>query len=119
VNLLAWAGVRRDRERTRLLVFALAFAGAYAGGIVALELLFVLQGKSGFNLQGRYFLPASLGVCLLALGHGRRWAQALLLAYLLAFNLASFRLTATRYYEHGFADALEALPFAPGRPSGP
>jgi hypothetical protein len=88
--------------------YAVALLLAYAGLLILVQL--VLVTSIGPVLQGRYLLPASLAIPLVALAAGRRVAWALLV--LVAVGMAGgWHLSVLRYYADGWAGWVEALPF--------
>jgi hypothetical protein len=88
--------------------FAVLFWLAFAAGILLAA--FVNVPASGVRLQGRYFLPASIGMAMLLLAGGT-WRPALL-ALLLALNVALFQRSVERYYDGDWSRMLAAQPFA-------
>jgi Flp pilus assembly pilin Flp len=68
--------------------------------------------QAGFTLQGRYFLPAVLGLIAPVLWHRVTPARYALLAGLVAVNLLLAQRTVTRYYEEGWTGVCQALPFS-------
>jgi hypothetical protein len=87
----------------------LAFvAGTYAGA-------FFLHPGRGLNLQGRYLLPASIGLAMLVLPQRRAWRVGVV-AFLVVFNLALFQGTIDRYFDGDWGRAWRAQPFAASAP---
>ena len=74
----------------------------------AAELHYLRQ--AGYTFQGRYLLPAALGLGAVLL-HEVRAARIALLAGVLALNLVLVRETVHRYYVDGWRGAVHALPF--------
>ena len=66
--------------------------------------------RPGYTFQGRYLLPAALGLGAVLL-HEVRAARIALLAGVLALNLVLVRETVHRYYVDGWHGAVHALPF--------
>ena len=66
--------------------------------------------EAGYTFQGRYLLPAALGLGAVLL-HEVRAARIALLAGVLALNLVLVRETVHRYYGGGWHGAVHALPF--------
>ncbi len=66
--------------------------------------------EAGYTFQGRYLLPAALGLSAVLL-HEVRAARLALLAAVLALNLFLMRETVHRYYGGGWRGAVHALPF--------
>lgn len=62
------------------------------------------------RLQGRYFLPCSVGLAL-ALDHDRPGLRTSLFVWLAAMQVAFVGATVTRYYEDGWRGLFAALPF--------
>lgn len=89
--------------------YALAFAAIYSAGTFAVE--YRLLPVTGWVLQGRYFLPISLGFAMLLLAHEGRLVKWSLVIYLAVFNVAFMGQTVTRYYDGDWTRLWRALPF--------
>jgi hypothetical protein len=102
----------------RSLAFA-AFTGAvfvaFAATTLAGEYGYLTQ--AGYTLQGRYFLPALLGILAPVLSHRVPLARWALLAGLIAVHLLLAQRTVTRYYEDGWTGVRQALPFPAPAPA--
>ncbi len=70
-----------------------------------------LLPRYGWVLQGRYFLPVSLGLAMLMV-HRFTWARNAFLAYLVLFNVLLFAASVDRYYSGDWKLAWHALPFS-------
>ena len=105
--------VWRPRRPLTFAVFAAAVFLAYGGATLAGEYGFLSQ--AGFQLQGRYFLPAVIGLLAIALSHHVAPARYALLAGLIVVNLLLMQRTVTRYYADGWSGFSAALPFSHGR----
>jgi hypothetical protein len=66
--------------------------------------------EAGYTFQGRYLLPAAVGLGVILL-HRVRWVRVAMLAGVLVLNLALARETVRRYYIDGWRGAVHALPF--------
>jgi hypothetical protein len=94
----------------------LAFA-AFAGAVFVAFAMMTLAGEfayltqAGYTLQGRYFLPAVLGLIAPVLWHRVPPARYALLAGLIVVNLLLAQRTVTRYYEDDWTGVRQALPF--------
>ena len=111
---LAWVLLhRRSWLEHPLAWYAASFAVVFSLGSFALE--YRLLPITGWVLQGRYFLPVSLGFAMLA-AHDGRLAKWALVIFLVVFNAAFMRQTVVRYYDGDWARLWSALPFtaAPG-----
>jgi hypothetical protein len=82
---------------------------AYAGTLFAVEYLYLHE--AGYFLQGRYFLPASIGLAAPLLLHRGTIARAAFVSSVLALNVLLFAATAQRYYGGDWTVAWRALPF--------
>ncbi len=79
----------------------------FVGSTFVAELRYLRE--AGYTFQGRYLLPAALGLGAVLL-HEVRAARVVFLAALLALNLVLARETTRRYYG-GWRGAVHALPF--------
>lgn len=110
--IVAWCA--RDAWRAPLLsraaqtYWVICFI-AYAGTLFAIEYLYLHE--AGFFLQGRYFLPASIGLGAWLLMHRGTVARATLLSSVMALNVLLFGLTVQRYYAGDWNLVWRALPF--------
>ena len=102
--------VWRPRRPLTFAVFAAAVFLAFGGATLAGEYSFLSQ--AGFQLQGRYFLPAILGLLAIALSHRVAPARDALLAGVIVVKLLLMQRTVTRYYADGWTGFSEALPFS-------
>lgn len=89
--------------------YALTFAVIYSAGTFAVEYRFL--PVASWVLQGRYFLPVSLGFAMLLVAHEGRLAKWSLILYLVVFNVAFMGQTVTRYYDGDWVRLWHALPF--------
>jgi hypothetical protein len=118
--IVAWCA--RDAWRAPLLsraaqtYWAFCFI-AYAGTLFAIEYLYLHE--AGFFLQGRYFLPASIGLGAWLLMHRGTVARATLLSSVMALNLLLFGLTVQRYYAGDWNVVWRALPFVTSNAPSP
>lgn len=94
--------------RRRLDLFMPAVLCAYILTVVAGE--WVYLSRTGYNIQGRHFLPAAIGLSPLVC-HERRAASFALLAFLVLMQAAFIRETVMRYYGGDLATLVAALPF--------
>lgn len=111
---LAWVLLHRQKWLEQPLAwYAASFAVVFSLGTLALE--YRLLPITGWVLQGRYFLPVSLGFAMLA-AHDGRLAKWALILFLVVFNAAFMHQTVVRYYDGDWARLWSALPFtaAPG-----
>ena len=115
VNLacVAW----RPRRPLTFAVFAATVFLAFGGATLAGEYGFLSQ--AGFQLQGRYFLPAIVGLLALVLSHRVAPAHYGLLVAVIVVNLLLMQRTVTRYYEDGWTGFSAALPFSRAHPEPP
>jgi Predicted membrane protein (DUF2142) len=102
--------VWRPRRPLTFAVFGAAVFLAYVGATLAGEYGFLSQ--AGFQLQGRYFLPAIAGLLAIALSHHVAPARYALLAGVIVVNLLLMQRTVTRYYADGWSGVTAALPFS-------
>ncbi len=100
----------RPRRPLTFAVFAGAVFLAFGGATLAGEYGFL--GQAGFQLQGRYFLPAIVGLLAIALSHRVAPARYALVAGVVVVNLLLMQRTVTRYYADGWSGVREALPFS-------
>jgi hypothetical protein len=103
---VAW----RPRRPLTFAAFAAAVFVAFGGATLAGEYSFLSQ--AGLQLQGRYFLPAIVGLLAITLSHRVAPARYALLAGVLVVNLLLMQRTVTRYYADGWTGFSEALPFS-------
>jgi predicted membrane protein DUF2142 len=103
VACLIW----RPRRPAALAWYLGAIWVAFLGSTFAAELRYLHE--AGYTFQGRYLLPAALGLGAVLL-HEVRAARVAFLAALLALNLVLARETTRRYYG-GWKGAVHALPF--------
>ena len=102
--------VWRPRRPLTFAVFAAAVLLAFGTATLAGEYGFLSQ--AGFQLQGRYFLPAFIGLLAITLSHRVAPARYALLAGVIVVNLLLMQRTVTRYYADGWTGFREALPFS-------
>jgi hypothetical protein len=105
--------VWRPRRPLTFAAFAAAIFLAFGGATLAGEYGFLSQ--AGYQLQGRYFLPAIIGLAAIALSHRVALARYALLAAVIVVNLLLMQQTVTRYYADGWTGFREALPFSRGQ----
>ena len=107
---LAW-GLREAWRRPGLGRAAQCYFGvcfvAFAATMYAVEYLYLHEG--GYFIQGRYFLPASIGLAPL-LFHRSRAARLALVSSVLLLNAMLFAATVQRYYAGDWRVAWHALP---------
>ena len=103
VACLIW----RPRRPATLTWYLGAIWLAFLGSTFAAELRYLHD--AGYTFQGRYLLPAALGLGAVLL-HEVRAARIAFLAALLALNVVLARETTRRYYG-GWQGAVHALPF--------
>jgi hypothetical protein len=80
---------------------------AYAATMFAIEYLYMHE--AGYFIQGRYFLPASLGLAPLLLHRGR-FARGSMVSAVVTINVLLFIVSVQRYYAGDWALAWAALP---------
>jgi hypothetical protein len=80
----------------------------FVGSTFAAELRYLRE--AGYTFQGRYLLPAALGLGAVLL-HEVRAARIAMLAGVLALNLVLARESVQRYYAGSWRVAVHALPF--------
>jgi hypothetical protein len=95
--------------RRRLELFMPLLLGAFIAMVVVGE--WVYLARTGYNIQGRHFLPAAIGLSPLV-RHERRSVAFALLAFLVLMQAAFIRETVIRYYGGDLATLLAALPFS-------
>lgn len=108
VSLVCWY-VRPVEERFSLfvgLVFVLFVGGVCLGEYLSLR-------ETGYNLQGRHFLSAAIGLAPLV-SHRVRSVQWTVIGYLIALDGALFLKTISRYYGSDWHALWYALPFVSG-----
>jgi hypothetical protein len=107
-NILLCLHYSSEISKPRFAMYALLFAVIYSAGILAGEFLYL--DDAGYTVQGRYFIPVSLGfsVCLL---HPLVSFGYLLPLYLCFFNYVLMLATVDRYYAGDWSRVLLALPF--------
>lgn len=98
----------RPRRPTHLAWYLGTFWLLFLGSTFAAELHYLHD--AGYTFQGRYLLPAALGLGAVLL-HEVRSVRIALLAGVLVLNLVLARETARRYYGGGWRGAVHALPF--------
>ncbi len=98
----------REWVAIRFTWYSLLFSMVFAAGMFAVE--YLMLPRYGFVLQGRYFLPVSIGLAML-LVHRHAWARYAFLFYLAVFGVLFFRETVARYYDGDWGRAWRALPF--------
>jgi hypothetical protein len=103
----------RPRRPLTFAVFAAAVFLAFGGATLAGEYGFLSQ--AGFQFQGRYLLPAIIGLLAIVLSHRVAPARYALLAGVIVVNLLLMQRTVTRYYADGWTGFSEALPFSRAR----
>ncbi len=108
LHLVSLAGYWRRLEQRQYILFMLAFALLYCGGVLAGEFHFI--SKVGYTIQGRYFIPVALGFSFMTL-HPLRWLRSLSLLFLLLMNAVAIWETTVRYYGDNWELALTILPF--------
>jgi hypothetical protein len=104
VGCLIW----RPRRPARLAWYLGAVWILFALSTLVAEVRYLRD--AGYTFQGRYLLPAALGLGAVLL-HEVRAARIALLAGVLALNLVLVRETVRRYYAGGWQGAVHALPF--------
>jgi hypothetical protein len=104
IGCLIW----RPRRPTHLTWYLGTFWILFVLSTFAAELRYLPE--AGYTFQGRYLLPAALGLGAVLL-HEVRVARIALLAGVLALNLLLARETMHRYYLDGWRGAVHALPF--------
>ena len=90
------------------MLFTSTLLVAFVAATLAGEFLYL--PLSGYVLQGRHLLPASLGLALLVMHHVRP-ARVALLTMLVVLNLLLIKATIDRYYDGHWKVATYALPF--------
>jgi hypothetical protein len=98
----------RPRGSMTFMLFTATLFVAFVAATLAGEFLYL--PLSGYVLQGRHLLPASLGLALLVM-HRVRAARVALLAMLVVLNLLLIQATIDRYYNGQWKVATYALPF--------
>jgi hypothetical protein len=104
VACLCW----RPRQPARLAWYLGAVWTLFVLSTLAAEVRYLRD--AGYTFQGRYLLPAAIGLGAVLL-HQVRAARIALLAGILALNLVLVRETIRRYYAAGWHGAVHALPF--------
>jgi len=104
IACLCW----RPRRPTNLAWYLGTLWIVFLGSAFAAEFRYLHD--AGYTFQGRYLLPAALGLGAVLL-HEVRAARIALLAGVLALNLVLVRETVHRYYGGGWHGAAQALPF--------
>ncbi len=100
--LIGWRNFKEKGWASYFLLFALI----YCAGVVAGEYHYL--HVAGYTLQGRYFLPAALGLSAAFSVHRFLPAMYLFMGYLFIFNIALIHESLYRYF--GF-DLIVFLPF--------
>lgn len=103
---LVWS--RRREPRHLFVRFAVAFALCYAGGVIAGEYAYLRV--AGYMLQGRYLLPASLGLAV-AVAHTWRPGRYTLLGAIALLNAVLLRESVVRYYASDWTVWWASLPW--------
>jgi hypothetical protein len=98
----------RPRGSRPFMLFATALLGAFVGATLLGE--FVYLPVSGYVLQGRHLLPASLGLVVLVM-HRVAPARLALLGLLVLMNVLLIQATVDRYYSGQWRLAAYAMPF--------
>ncbi len=98
----------RELEDKGRLGFLLGFALLYGAGLVVGE--YLNFAKTGYLLQGRYFLPVALGF-LVAAAHPVRILRRAFLVGLVVFNLYAVQLSVMRFYDGHWSLLWRELPF--------
>jgi hypothetical protein len=98
----------RPRGSRAFMLFAATLLAAFVAATLAGEFLYL--PVSGYVLQGRHLLPASLGLALLVM-HRVAPARIALLALLVLLNVLLLQATVDRYYNGQWKVATYALPF--------
>ncbi len=93
--------------------FTAIFVAAFAASTLAGEFLYLKT--AGYILQGRYLLPASIGLSALLL-HRVRAARWTLLAAIVLLDVLLIQQTVTRYYAGDWSRVYAALPFTASGP---
>jgi hypothetical protein len=104
VGCLIW----KPRRPAQLAIYLGAVWIVFVGSTFAAEIRYLRE--AGYTFQGRYLLPASLGLGAVLL-HEVKAARIAMLAGILALNLLLMRETVRRYYGNGWSGAVHALPF--------
>jgi hypothetical protein len=104
VGCLIW----RPRRPTHLAWYLGTFWLLFLASTFAAEVQYLHD--AGYTFQGRYLLPAALGLGAVLL-HEVRSVRIALLAGVLVLNLVLARETMRRYYGGGWRGAVHALPF--------
>jgi hypothetical protein len=102
----AWR--RPALPRPAQIYFAICFV-AFAATMYAVEYAYLHE--AGYFIQGRYFLPASIGLAPLLFHHVRA-ARLTLVGAVLLLNVLLFNATVQRYYGGDWRLAWQALPLA-------
>jgi len=100
--LIGWRNFKEQGWASYFLLFALI----YCAGVAAGEYHYL--SIAGYTLQGRYFLPAALGLSVAFSIHRFLPAMYLFIGYLFIFNIALIHESLYRYF--GF-DLIVFLPF--------
>ncbi|MEO5820045.1 MAG: DUF2142 domain-containing protein [Vicinamibacteraceae bacterium] len=98
----------RPRQPARLIWYLGAVWILFVLSTLAAEVRYLRE--AGYTFQGRYLLPAAIGLGAVLL-HRVRAARIALLAGVLALNLVLVHATVRRYYVGGWKGAIHALPF--------
>jgi hypothetical protein len=107
-GLNVFCAVLQKKKPTELLLVGTVIFAIHSGGIIAAE--YVQFHKIGPIIQGRYFLPAFLGLSVF-LFHAHRSLQVLFLSALFAAQVVLFHESVTRYYGEDWERFFAALPF--------
>ncbi|MCC6932653.1 MAG: DUF2142 domain-containing protein [Deltaproteobacteria bacterium] len=99
----------KSKDNSRQLAIVLFYA--FIAHLAVLYLMEIYYVKIvGFLLQGRYFLPAVLGVAVLLL-HDRRWLRYVTMFMLFAFHVYLLEATVERYYDGNWRLAYKSRPY--------
>lgn len=90
--------------------YAMLVSALFSAGLLAVE--YLLLPRYGFVLQGRYFLPVSLGLAML-LVHRWSWVRYTFLVYLIVFSSLLFHESVDRFYDGDWERVWRAHPFIP------
>jgi hypothetical protein len=108
LNAAVFAWRFRELEEKDRLRFLMGFALLYGVALLAGE--YAYFARTGYILQGRYFLPVALGFFLVAAHPQRMLRRAFVLA-LVGFNLYAIQLGVERYYAGDWSLVWRAMPF--------
>jgi len=115
LNAAAFAWKFRELEEKGRLGFLMGFSLLYGVGLLVGE--YVHFARTGYILQGRYFLPVALGFLVVA-SHPIRTLRRAFVLLLVGFNLYAIQLSVERYYAGDWSLVWRAMPFvSEGEPS--